>query len=217
LKEQLMLGVVEGANSEIVAGRNNEARRKLERLDADAAEFVSEINRNESSLKAVTASLIVAGVQMAAIMEADYDAWDKFAEPFGVRVKGRDHEYRQIAGVLFRKRDGQPTTVRSQISRCGAAICAAYQLSKKVTDLAELKAEVVKAGCVDGLSRRRKEQLRHERNTNTTPAAEPAKAGELTFSIPDRPTPVVLMPDGSISRVPHELALMVLEQMGIAS
>jgi hypothetical protein len=212
-----MLGVVESVSTGIVASRNNEARLRLERLDADAAKLVSEIHRNESSLKSATANLIVAGVQMAWIMEADYDAWDKFAEPFGVRVKGRDHEYRMIAGVLFRKRDGQPTTVRSQISRYGAAICIAHQLSKKVTDLAELKAEVIKAGCVDRLSRQRKEQLRHERNTNTMPAPRPAKSGELTLCIPDRPTPVLLMPDGSVSKLPHELALMVLEQMGIAS
>ena len=212
-----MLGVVESVSTRIVAGSNNEAHLRLERLDAAAAKLVSEIHRNESSLKSATANLIVAGVQMAAIMEADYDARDKFAEPFGVRVKGRDQEYRMIAGVLFRKRDGQPTTVRSQISRCGAAIYVACQLYRKVTDLAELKAEIIKAGCVVGLSRRRKELLRHERNTNTTPAPEPAKSGDLTFSIPDRPTPVVLMPDGSISKLPHELALMVLEQMGIAS
>jgi len=160
-----MLGVVESV-TRIVAGSNNEAHLRLERLDAAAAKLVSEIHRNESSLKSATANLIVAGVQMAAIMEADYDARDKFAEPFGVRVKGRDQEYRMIAGVLFRKRDGQPTTVRSQISRCGAAIYVACQLSKKVTDLAELKAEIIKAGCVVGLSRRRKELLQHERNTN---------------------------------------------------
>jgi hypothetical protein len=51
-----MLGVVESVSTGIVAGRNNEARRRLERLDADAAKLVSEIHRNERIRDKIAAS-----------------------------------------------------------------------------------------------------------------------------------------------------------------
>ncbi len=200
----------------VLASRKNEVRRRLDALDAEAATLLGQINQHESSLNTVTADMIVTGVRMMEIAETDYEAWDAFVGPFEIRVKGRDRLYRQVAHVLFRKRDGQPTTVHSQISRMGAAIYVACQLAQKVSDAAKLKAEIIKAGCIDGLSRRRREQLTHERNANTAPAPEPKRCAEIAVPIPRRPMVVVLLPDGNTKVVPLELAAKVFEQMGIA-
>ena len=202
----------------ILASRKNGARRRLDNLDAKAAKLIEQINRRETSLKAVTADMIAAGVQMAEIMMEDdnADAWDAFVSPFGIKAKGRDREYRQIAGVLFRKREGQPTTVHSQISRVGAAIYVAHKLFEKVADIDQLKAEIVKAGCIDGLSRQRRDQLKLERNTSTAPAPVPEKFAEIAVPIPHHPMVIVLLPDGTTKPVPRNVAAMVFEQMRLA-
>jgi hypothetical protein len=201
----------------ILASRKDDVRARLNDLDIKAANLVAKVGCADQSLKSITADLLMAGVEMAKAIDDDYEAWTEFAQSFGIRCKGlRDREYREIGAVLLRERDGRPTTVYSQISRLGAAICVAVQMSKKVKDPQRLKLDIIEAGCIDGLSKRRREQIRLERDRNTASAPIPVPVREIVNPTPNRPLVVVLMPDSSTKLVPADGAAQVLAQMGIA-
>ncbi len=100
---------------------------------------------------------------MTSIGRADIDAWEQFVTPFGIKTRGRNQEYREVANVLFRsfatalQGDGllrRKTISRDQISRYGAAMALAHQwFEEGCREPSQLVLRIIKTGGVWALAK----------------------------------------------------------------
>jgi hypothetical protein len=213
--------VVRGS-SVVVAPRNNLA--ELKRIDAAVSRHFDAMVQSAVSIREAAAHIVVAGVLITEIMNADLKAWEEFVQPFQIRVKGEQPAPREIASVLLRgftkelQGDGSlplRTVSRDQICRYGAAIAVAHGwFEQGCTDPAKLAERIVKTGGVWELAKLRAEQRRVDRLTSPEPAEQtPVTSIRLTVDRPSVPTLILVLPDGSHRSVPPELAESVIAQV----
>ena len=82
-------------------------RRKLEKLDADISGILKTMVKSDERDKQLSSEIISAGVQMLAIRESNFDAWEQFKradkQAKEIFCKGDKAEYREVATVLWRR------------------------------------------------------------------------------------------------------------------
>lgn len=205
-----------------VAPRNNLA--ELQKIDAGATRHLGVMVRSSVSIREAAAQIVVAGVLMAEIRKADPAAWDRFVQPFQIKVKGKAPAHREIAHVLFRgfttelQGNGSlplRTVSRDQICRYGAAISVAHDWFKQgCNEPTKLAQRIVKTGGVWELAKLRAEKREADRLTSTEPKrGEESSPVSLTVDRPLVPILILILPNGSHRPVPQELAQPVIAQV----
>lgn len=183
-------------------------RRKLEKLDADISGILKTMVKSDQRDKQLSSEIISAGVQMLAIRESNFDAWEQFKradkQAKEIFCKGDKAEYREVATVLWRRHRAEAPS-RERISLYGKALGIAKEsyCAEGLPEPKDLLQKIVIAGGVKGLIKLGK-----------------AKKGDtgrkkITLPIPDQLKLIVIGPDGTHEEVPAEIATPVLIQMGL--
>ena len=210
------------SSSVVVAPRNNLA--ELKRIDAAVSRHLDAMVQSAVSIREAAAHIVVAGVLMTEIMNADLTAWEEFVQPFQISVKGEHRAYREIASVLLRgftkelQGNGSlplRTVSRDQVCRYGAAIAVAHRwFAEGCTDPDKLAVRIVKNGGVWELAKQHAQQREINRLTSTEPGDQVRPPPvRLTVDRPLVPTLILILPDGSHRPVPQELAEPVIAQV----
>jgi hypothetical protein len=183
-------------------------RRRLEQIDADITNVLKTMVKSEDRDIQLSSEIVCAGVQMLAIRESDFDAWEAFKradkQAKEIRCKGKGAEFREVATVLWRRHRAE-TPSRERIALYGKAIRIAKEsyCAEGLPEPKELLRKVLNARGVKGLIKLGK-----------------AKKGDtgrkkITMPIPDVLKLIVICPDGSHEEVSAEVAKPVLIQMGL--
>jgi hypothetical protein len=210
------------SSSVVVAPRNN--LTELKRIDAAVSGHLDAMVQSAVSIREAAAHIVVAGVLMTEIMNADLTAWEEFVQPFQFRVKGEYRAYREIASVLLRgftkelQGDGSlplRSVSRDQVCRYGAAIAVAHRwFAEGCTDPDKLAERIVKNGGVWELAKQHTQQREIARLTSTEPSEQTQdQPVRLTVGRPLVPILILVLPDGSHRPVPQELAEPVIAQV----
>jgi hypothetical protein len=206
-----------------IVGSSNNGLGRLQRIDVQAQKLITGIVEHSRSIRQAAAELIVAGVQMVEIMQADYAAWERFREPFGpISVKGDDREYREVATVLWRSCDrppkgkgslanDRPQISRDKISRSASAMATAHVWYKAgVIDPVALAEKIVLNHGVRGCATLRTDKLENDRQNSTAPS-DSVRMIRLSIACPDAATLIVVLSNGDYLEVEEDLARPLLD------